>query len=461
MFLEKVRSEGLAHLSWMLGDKGRAAVIDPRRDCAVYQELARREDVRITHIFETHRNEDYVTGSQELARRTGAAIFHGAALDFAYGNPVSEGDRFSFGDLRVAVLETPGHTFESISLALYDTASGASPLAVFTGDALFIGDAGRTDFFPDRAEEVAGLLHESIFDKLLPLGDQTLLYPAHGAGSVCGSGLAAREFSSLGHERLHNNALKNSEKSAFISRKTAEHHYKPPYFKQMERYNLEGSAPPMPELPSPPALSPAEFADAMEEGMQVIDIREAEAVAGALIPGSFAVPLHMMPAFAGWYLNYHDSVGLVTGYKQQRDIETAVRYLVRLGFDDIRGYLAGGVHAWDKTAREFDSIGTLHVSDLVRRLERKELTLLDVRSREEYESGHLPGALHLYAGQLNGRIEEVPREKPVATFCGSGRRAIIAASILKRHGFERVENTMGSLDACQAWGCPITTEWPG
>ena len=195
MFLEIVKSAGLSHLSYLIGDKGVAAVIDPRRDVDAYLDLADRHDARISHIFETHRNEDYVIGSLELASRTGASVYHGRAAGKSYWHTTGQGDSFGLGSVRLRVLETPGHTLDSISLALYDMDwSEDDAVAVFTGDALFIGDVGRTDFYPDRKAEVAGLLYESIHDKLLPLGDHVLLYPAHGAGSVCGSGMAKREI---------------------------------------------------------------------------------------------------------------------------------------------------------------------------------------------------------------------------------------------------------------------------
>ncbi len=250
MFLEKVKSEGIAHLSYILGDGSEAVVIDPRRDCEVYINIADREGTRITRIFETHRNEDYVVGSQDLAHRTGATIHHGKGLDFSYGEDVSEGDSFELGDLRLTILETPGHTLESISIVVTDKNYGDDAVAVFTGDALFIGDVGRTDFYPDRAREVAGALYDSIFNKILPLGDQTILCPAHGAGSVCGDSMASREFSTLGHERLNNPVLQKTAREDFIEFKVNEHHYQPPYFRKMEEYNQHGP-PPLDNLPNP------------------------------------------------------------------------------------------------------------------------------------------------------------------------------------------------------------------
>ena len=455
VFFEMVKSEGLSHLSYILGQDGQAAVIDPRRDCRVYVDIAYRNDARITHIFETHRNEDYVVGSRDLAALTGAEIYHGQALDFAYGRSAAEGDSFRIGGLELAVLETPGHTFESISIVLRDLESGPSPLGVFTGDTLFIGSVGRTDFFPERAREVAGLLYDSIFDKILPLGDHVLLYPAHGAGSVCGSGMANREMSTLGYEKRHNPALQAAGREAFVERKLKEAPHQPPYFRKMETYNQQGSAPPLAQVPHPKPMDVARFAKAMEDGMLVLDLRDPEAFAGAFVPGSLAIPLDMLPAYGGYFLPYDQEIGLIADdFEAAR---TAVRLLLRLGYDRIAGFLAGGLHAWEISGKPYDRIPAVHVDELTARItEGRAFTLLDVREAEELDqTGRLPGAVHVFLGELDDRLGEVPREEPVTTFCGSGRRAIIAASILKRNGFGRVEDSLGSMAACQAAGCPV------
>jgi hydroxyacylglutathione hydrolase len=456
MFLEIVRSEGLGHLSYIFGDDGQAAVVDPRRDCDVYVDIAYREGARITHIFETHRNEDYVIGSLELASRTDAQILHGRALPFAYGEEVEDGATFSLGDVHLTVLETPGHTMESLSLVLADTSFSDEPVAVFTGDTLFIGDVGRTDFFPDRAKAVAGLLYDSIFKKLLPLGDHVILYPAHGAGSVCGSGMASREFSTLGYERRHNPALQLTEREEFISRKTGEHHYQPPYFKQMEVFNLEG-APLIGNLLKPRPLSPEAFAERMAKGSIALDIRSPEAFAGAYIPGSLAIPCEMLPSFAGWFLSHDNSVALVAS--RYEDVKTAVRHLARLGFDNIVGFLDEGLHAWEVSGREYGSIPALHAQHLKTRIESSEpFVLLDVRARDEVEAARLPKCTPIYVGELPERLSDIPRDHPITTFCGSGQRAIIAASIIARHGLKDIEVCLGSMAACRAIGCPIERE---
>lgn len=454
MFLETVKSEGLAHLSYIVGDSGHAAVIDPRLDCSIYTDIAKRNGSGITHIFETHRNEDYVTGSRELAKITGADIYHGKHLPFTYGNPVAENDIFKIGEIRLRVLETPGHTYESISLVMTDESSGKKPLAVFTGDALFIGSTGRTDFFPEQ-RKTAGLLYESIFNKILPLGDGVMLFPAHGTGSVCGKDMASRDFSTIGFEKEYNAGLKVKAKEEFINLKLREQHYLPPYFKEMERLNLARR-----QLrhkpPEPWPLESRAFAEFVDNMDRLLDIRSPEAFAGAYIPGSLAIPLHLLPSFAGWFLDYKQPVCLIAD--NLRDIETAVIYLFRIGYNKIPAYLSGGLSYWETSGKRYDRIPAIHAEEIVRRIkEREDFTILDVREISEYQEGHLPGSKHIFLGELPRRINEVDKNKPVTTFCGSGQRAIIAASILKRKGFSGVETCLGSMAACQAIGCPIKT----
>jgi hydroxyacylglutathione hydrolase len=456
MLLKKIRSEGLAQLSYIIGDGGKAAVIDPRRDCGIYRDIADREGMRITHIFETHRNEDFVIGSCELADLTGAVIFHGEELPFEYGRTAREDDVFEFGNIVLRVVKTPGHTDESISLVLIDRQFSDQPLAVFTGDALFIGDVGRTDFFPDRPAEVAGFMFDSIFEKLLPLGDHVLLYPAHGAGSVCGSGMASREFSSIGYERQFNPALQVKDRSDFIQKKTSEKHYYPPYFKQMEKYNLAGP-PRMGALPRPVPSAAGEFASEMGRGLLALDTRSPEAYSGAFIPGSLAIPLDMIPAYAGWFIPYDRDIGLII--HEFTDVEPAVRYLTRLGYENIISYLDEGLHGWEVSGRHYDRIPAIYAGDLKSLMEGdREFILLDVRKEEEVSAGRLPGSTHMYLGEVPERLDEIPRDKPIITFCGSGRRAIIAASILKQNGYEDVQNCLGSMAACQAVGCSIRSD---
>jgi hydroxyacylglutathione hydrolase len=451
MYLNKIKSEGLAHISYVIGDDQEMVVIDPKRDIDDYIEFAFANGVKITHIFETHRNEDYVIGSIPLAKKTGAQIWHGSQLPFEYGNATDDGQIFEFDEFKLEIISTPGHTDESISIAIYDPAFGDEAVGVFTGDALFIGDVGRTDFFPDRAAEVAGNLYDSIFNRLLPLGDQALIYPAHGAGSVCGSGMAEREFSSLGYERKFNPRLKLSREE-FIRYKTGEHHCKPPYFSKMEEYNLKG--PCLSPLPEPQPLSASQVADALPNSAQLVDIRTPEAFGGAFIPGSIAIPCDMLPVYAGWLLDSDQDI--ILAGDENTCLNSALLNFYRIGYDRVASYLHGGIHGWEISGKRFDHIPVIFAGDLAKNIESGDgITVLDVRKKEEFEEGHLPGALHIYLGYLPKQLDEIPRDKPIVTFCGSGRRAMIAASILKKAGFDQVENCFGSIDACRKLNCKI------
>ena len=453
MFFKVVKSPGIAHLSYILRDAGKAAVIDPRRDTDTYLSIAAREGARITQVFETHRHEDYVVGSLDLAAATGAEIYHSEQMAFGYGNGVSDGDTFELGNMLLSVLHTPGHTMESISMVMYDVAfSREEPVAVFTGDALFVGEVGRTDFYPGREEEMAGLLYDSIHEKLLPLGDGVILYPGHGQGSMCGGNLAAREFSTLGYESKHNPALGHEDRKGFIAHKKRERLFAPPYFARVHALNREGP-PPLRALPSPLPLDPAAFSDLGEEAA-ILDIRSKEAFAGAHLPGSLSMALERLPSHAGWFLDYDRPIGLVAN--AHAEVGTAVRYLVRLGYEDIPAYLTGGMFKWEVSGRRFESLPAIGAEELVVRLESEEdFLLLDVRAEGEFEDGHLPTAVNIHLGNLPDRLDEVPREKTVVTFCGSGERATIAASLLQMNGYERVEVCFGSMAACSALGCPI------
>ncbi|MFP4519070.1 MAG: MBL fold metallo-hydrolase [Oceanicaulis sp.] len=453
MFVETIKTEGLSHLSYLVGDGDKAAVIDPRRDYQVYEDLALKRGARIAFIFETHRNEDFISGAEDLARRTGAAVLRGPTdeYDVHYAEARPEHDRVHLGEASLEVLHTPGHTMDSISLVLRHLETGETPLGVFTGDALFVNDVGRTDFYPGREAEVSGLLYQSLHDKLLPLGDQTVVYPAHGAGSVCGQGMASRDFTTIGYERAHNPALQK-DRDGFIEMKTAEEHEKPPYFKMMERLNA-GGAPRIGPRPAPvQPLDADAFIRRMTDGMVAVDVLMAESFAGAHPPGAISLPLSMLPSFAGWLLPYDTPLGLIAASPEQA--EAAALQLSRMGFDEVQGYLKGAVTAWATAGYPVDRIGAIDGPDFLEALEAgRALNILDVRSTSEFQSGHLEGAINIYAGEIPGRIDELDRSKEWIVMCGSGQRATIAASILQRAGFEKLKIFWGSMKACQQLGC--------
>ena len=345
MFVETIKTDGLAHLSYVVGDGIEAAVIDPRRDIVLYEEIAQKHGVAIKHIFETHRNEDLVTGSEDLARRTGAIVLRGTTdeYDVPYAKAVREGTRVKLGEASLTVLETPGHTLDSISIVLRHTETGDSPLGVFTGDALFVNDVGRTDFYPGRDEEVAGLLYGSLHEKLLPLGDQTIIYPAHGAGSVCGQGMANRDFSTIGYEKAHSSRLALS-RSDFIKAKTEEHHDKPPYFRKMEEINASTGPGLDLDVRKPAPMGVEDFAHKLESGLIAVDLRMAESFSGGHVLGSLSLPADMLTSFAGWLLPYDKPLGLIAASPEQA--ERATR-------DLVLAYLLAIPSAWDREVRDW------------------------------------------------------------------------------------------------------------
>ena len=454
MLLKMIASAGLAHQSYLVCDGGEAAVIDPSRDVDRYLESAADTGCRITRIFETHRNEDYISGGFELARRTGAQVWRGSGANYRvpYASTIVQGQPFEFGDVRLIALETPGHTDDSISIVLVHRSTGESAVGVFTGDALFIGDVGRTDFYPDRAAEVAGLLFDSLHHVLLPLGDQAVIYPAHGAGSVCGSEIAKREISTIGYERANNPRLK-LDRNAFIAAKTSEHHYVPPYFARMEAANM-GDRPGLDRLPELQAMSVRRVDEAMRAGAQLLDLRSGQAIAGACVRSAIAVPLGMLASFGGWFLDYGRPIVLLLDKAGDRD--EAVRTLVRIGYDRIDGFVSEGFEAWSTSAQPITRIPGIDVHALHKRLAASAPPLLlDVRARGEFDAGRVEASQHCYVGEIAGAVAGLPAGRPVVTFCNSGQRALVAAAALLRLGLEDVSVCWGSMKAWKAAGYPV------
>ncbi|MBD3183452.1 MBL fold metallo-hydrolase [Candidatus Poribacteria bacterium] len=450
MLFERIESKGLAHYSYIIGDGNQAVVIDPRRDCGVYMDMAAEGGYQIKYIMETHRNEDYIIGSVELAARCGAEIWHAdAELDYQYGKPSEDGQTWSIGSLELKVICTPGHTPGSMSYLLHDSAG--IPWIVFTGDALFAGDIGRVDLPGlDLMDEMAGLLYDSLFNKLLPLGDDVIVCPGHGSGSVCGTAIASRPMTTIGIERKNNPKLRYTDKAEFVEKMAVELE-RPPYFRMMEKLNLEG-APVLGNLPSPPPLSPDKFAE-MAENAIVLDTRTETGFGAAHVPDSKAIWLKGVPSFAGWFLTYDKPILLVN---ETNNPETVVRMLIRIGFDNIAGYLYNEMHEWFMSGKETQSIKLVEVHDLCHLLDdRKKAWILDVRSEEEIESARITDAHNIHLTQLPERIDEVPKDKPVYVFCGSGLRSMVAASFLQNNGWDNVAVILGGLAGWSSITCPV------
>ena len=451
MQLRVIKSRGLAHNSYFLSDGGEAIVFDPRRDCAGYTQLAEEECARIKYIVETHRNEDFVVGSLELKNETEAEIAHSKEGHFKYGqHNLVDSDELNIGRLSIKALYTPGHTNDSMCCAVYESINNY-PLMVFTGDTIFAGEVGRTDLLGrEHQQQQSEKLYESIHEKVLPLGDHVLVYPAHGSGSVCGFQISDRECTSIGYERMANVQLQ-LDKASFVKHIMRQPLLIPPYFAQMERYNLNGP-PPIRNAFSP--LSVAQFEEEMSKpDTVVIDAREPDAFAGSHIPGALNIWLNGLSLFPGWVVTCAQRILLVA--TQPQDVQVAQSYLWRLGFDNLIGYLCSGIQEWRNNGKPFDHVDTLSADQVNAMLDLNALIVLDVRDTREWEAGHIRGAKHIYVGQLKNEANQLPQDMPLVTQCTVGNRAGLAASILKKMGFSNVYNLLGGIRAWQNRGYPV------
>lgn len=452
MIFETVKSAGLAHKSYFVGSGGIAAVIDPRRDCDIYLDIAERNNLDIKYIFETHRNEDYVIGSVELSEITDAEVYHGSNLDFQYGNPVVEGDKFQMGTMELEVLETPGHTDESISITVKDKEVSDEIYMVFTGDAVFAGETGRTDLYGEsEIKNNAVNLYNSIHNKILPLGDQVILCPAHGAGSVCGADIREQELTTIGYERETNIHLSCS-KDDFIEFKINEKLYTPPYFRKMEELNLKGPKL-LCKLPPLKVLKVEDFKAIMEKDAQIVDVRNASSFGGAHVPHTLSIWKTGLPLYAGWMLNYEDPIVIVD--EEGYSMEEVRKFLVRLGYDYIYGYLGGGFSSWYLQAQPIVNMELWSVHKLRKKQFDDSIFILDVRKVTDWEKGYVEGAHHIYLGYVRNRLDEIPRDKKIVVYCDVGNKSTIASSILLQNGYEDVATVLGSMMAWMRAGYDV------
>ena len=455
MKLKTIKSEGLAHNSYYLSDEDEAVVIDPRRDCEVYTQLAQQECVKIKYILETHRNEDYVVGSMELKNMTEAEIAHSNALPFKYGeHNLADGDALNAGRIKIKALHAPGHTNESLSYLVFPPES-AEAVMVFTGDTLFAGSVGRTDLYGKTAQATqAEKLYISLHEKLLPLGDHVLVYPAHGAGSVCGHSISGQEPTTIGYEKKTNPYLQLG-KEEFIQKVLNEELVVPRYFEKMEELNLNGP-PLLSELSYPKPLSLAEFEEEIQEPIvMVVDTRLPYAFAGSHIPDSLSLWLGGTSVYPGWLLDINQYIVFV--HERPSDIDIVAPRLRRLGFDNMCGYLCGGMNQWQEAGKPIRSAGTMSAIDLKSKLEKREVLLLDVREPSEWkDEGYIEGAELIFFADLPSKAHLLPRDKPIAVTCSVGNRTSIAVSILERAGFKNVSNVLGGMTAWTKLGYPTT-----
>ncbi len=456
MRLETVKTPGIAQASYYLSDSGEAVVVDPRRDVEVYTRLAREDCAKIQYVLETHRNEDYVVGSVELKEAVGAEICHSKDTPFAYGDHNLTGNEvIGIGRLRIKTITTQGHTFDSVCYAVADTRLGSDPFMVFTGDTLFVGDVGRTDLLgPEHWERLSGELFDSIHGKLVPLGDHVLVYPGHTMGSICGSRIADREVTTIGVER-RTNPLFQLEKNAFVKNRLGNRLLRPPYFRRMEEWNLNGA--PLLKYATQPKHLPVQDFETLwrQPDAVVLDVRSPEAFAASHISGSLSIWMDGAAYYPGWVIDYDERILLVV--ERREDVEAATAALRRIGFDEVAGYLCPGLDGWRNRGRFTESIGVLTAPDLKDVLGKRPITLIDVRDEQEYASGHIRGAVNIYVGNLDDEARNIQGGNPVVVTCSWGGRGSLAASILRRHGFKDVFNLLGGMNAWRTLGYPIET----
>ena len=448
----------LAHASYFIADERSrvGAVVDPQRDVGRYLEAAERTGCQIRHVFLTHLHADFIAGHLELRDRVGAVIHLGGRAQAEYEfEPAPDGASLELGpSVRIEVLETPGHSPESISLLVYDRDIDPDhPDAVLTGDTLFVGDVGRPDLRAAlgwKAEDLAGLLYDSLREKLLPLPDRTIVYPAHGPGTLCGRALGAETFSTMGEQRLLNYALQPMSRDEFIAMITADQPEAPAYFTYDAVLNAQEHPTLTQQLER--ELRPVTLEQLLElerAGAEILDTRPSEQFEAAHLRGSLNIGLD--GRYATWVGTIIDSdQQLVIVADPGREQESMVR-LGRIGFDHVVGYLDGGMAALDRRPELIDHVERLAPSAVAERLGDAEPPLLvDVRNEPETEGDLIDGALNIPLGRLSARLDELPRERQLIPYCSSGYRSAIAASLLQARGFQRVGDLVGGVAAWNA-----------
>ncbi len=466
MILEQHYLDCLSQASYLLGDEstGTAVVVDPRRDVELYLERAAELGLEIKHVFLTHFHADFVSGHLELQQRTGAEIHLGAAGQAEYAfTPAREGDRFDFGQLRIEVLETPGHTPESVSLVVYDLAQSAEvPRAVLTGDALFVGDVGRPDLMASvgvTATELAEHMYDSLHGKLMKLPDETLVYPGHGAGSMCGKALGKETFTTIGAQREHNWALQPKEKQQFVAELTAGQPAAPAYFawdagmNRKQRGTLDQAL-----ETGLTALSGADALRLANQGHVLLDVRHPDQYAPRHLAGSINIGLNgRFASWCGTVLDPEAPIVLIAEPGTER--EAAVR-LGRVGFDRVVGYLEGGAAAFDGVEPSaIASHPRIDPDVLAEQLAGEDPPrVLDVRMPAELENGFIPGASNAPLQRFDQALAEVePPLEPgqaLVVQCQGGYRSSIAASLLERKGFSRLQDLRGGWAAWEETRVP-------
>ena len=464
VLLERIEDEGLAQYSYIVGarDAAEVAVVDPRRDIDVYLAWCRHRGARITFVLETHIHADYASGARALAQRTGATLLvsaHDRGETFEVTGThqdMAHGTRISVGGVDLEAVHTPGHTPEHLSFLVFER-DRPEPAAMLTGDFLFVGSVGRPDLLGDEESlGLAGQLYDSV-QRLQAYPDTLPIFPGHGAGSMCGSGMGQALSTTLGQERQSNPYLDPAlSRLAFVQRVLESAPPFPPYYRRMKRVNAAGPLL-LEQLPGQRALDVEDFQRRVTAGHVVIDLRDQTAFGAGHVPGAFGIGAgRMLSMWAAWVVPY-DTPLLLIG--DDSKIEEATRALIRVGLDDVQGSLRGGMPAWTSAGLPVQHTGQITPTELQQQLATRDRPqVLDVRTDSEWRDGHLPEALHIMGGYLPDRIGDVPPDRPLVVMCGSGYRSTIAASVLERAGFKHITNLTGGMQAWKDAGLETTRE---
>lgn len=464
MLVQRFYLQCLAHASYVIADldSGEAAVVDPQRDTGQYEDFLRERGLRLKYVLETHLHADFVSGHVELARKTGAEIVFSHRAEAAMPHrAVGDGDVLQLGEgLRIAVLETPGHTPESVCY-LAEQPGSEGPGMLFSGDTVFVGDVGRPDLLGEllRPEALAGMLFDSIRNKIMTLPDDTLIYPAHGAGSSCGRALGSDEFTTVGREKATNYAFKLDREEDFVEAVTFDQPEAPKYFGEDAKMNRAGAVMLDAVLDRLQALEPRQVREHQTAGAFVLDTRDMDDFARAAVPGSVNISLDGQ--FAGWVGSLvPGNVPIVLVANEQAEMESAVR-CARIGYDRVVGYLAGGIDAWRAAGYETVAHDRLEPEQLAAVLTDGEVNparsplLLDVRKVSEREKCFIPGSEFVTLSELATGADRFDRDRPVVVYCQGGYRSSMAVGILRKLGFADVRDLRGGIQEYRAAGLPI------
>jgi glyoxylase-like metal-dependent hydrolase (beta-lactamase superfamily II)/rhodanese-related sulfurtransferase len=467
MYVEQFFVDGLGCASYLVGceAKGIAAVVDPDRDVARYIDAAERRGMKVTHIIETHLHADHVSGNTDLAARTGADIYiHEAANAGFPHKPLRDGDTLELGAVRIVARATPGHTPESVTLLVSDTTRSTEPWLALTGDLLFVGDVGRPDLVGlDAARALASHLHESLFDKVLKLDDSLMVYPGHGAGSLCGRAIGSVRSTTLGFERRFNPALQVVGKDEFVDYMTTNLPEQPGNHQRIKAMNRRGPAPLGAIEPKP--LSIHDAIHYFRQGAGLLDVRSKAAYVTEHVPGSVHLePDNQISNRAGFVLPAGQPIILML--EDEKVYREVVLALARVGYDTVVGYLEGGMGTWRAnrlpvTSGDIEDIAPATLAAMLKDAAGDAPFLLDVREPWEFAQARVPGAVNIPLGQLGGRVGELNPEQPVAVICAHGNRSQSGAALLGQKGFKKVYNVLGGTAGWQQAGLELSRNGHG